>query len=76
MTNAPRRPGAQGSGPVPKNGKVEQQWLGAHLLVHYAIRALINAAAEAEELDPDRVSFMRSIRVIRRRVTNQAAFSP
>jgi len=59
-----------------KSPEMVTQEIYAHLLVHYAIRALINAAAEPEELDPDRVSFMRSIRVIRRQVTNQAAFSP
>ncbi|MHB1475711.1 MAG: hypothetical protein ACYCV4_19230, partial [Dermatophilaceae bacterium] len=32
--------------------------------------------AEPEELDPDRVWFIRSIRVIRRQVTDQAAFPP
>ena len=59
-----------------KSPEMVTQEIYAHLLVHYAIRALINAAAEPEELDPDRVSFMRSIRVIRRQATNQAGFSP
>ena len=59
-----------------KSPEMVTQEIYAHLLVHYAIRALINAAAEPEELDPDRVSFIRSIRMIRRQVTNQAAFSP
>ncbi len=29
-----------------------------------------------EKLDPDRVSFIASLRVVRRQVTDQAAFSP
>ncbi|MHB8274891.1 MAG: hypothetical protein ACYDC9_09015 [Dermatophilaceae bacterium] len=59
-----------------KSPQMVIQEIYAHLLVYYAIRSLINAAAEPEELDPDRVSFIRSIRVIRRQVTDQAAFSP
>ena len=56
-------------------GMVLQEIYG-HLLVYYAIRTLINGAAEDAELDPDRLSFTRSLRVIRRQVTDQAAFSP
>ena len=44
------------------------QEIYAHLLVFYAIRALINQVAEPANLDPDRVSFIRSLRVIRRQV--------
>jgi len=33
-------------------------------------------AAASAGLDPDRLSFMRSISLIRRQVTGQAAFSP
>ena len=46
------------------------------LLTHYAIRALIREAADDLGEDPDRISFIRSLRVIRRQVTDQAAFSP
>jgi len=61
-----------------KSPEMVTQEIYAHLLVHLLgdSVALINAAAEPEALDPDRVSFMRSIRVIRRQVTNKAAFSP
>ena len=52
------------------------QEIYAHLLVHYAIRVLINAVAEPEEPDPDRVSFIASLQVVRRQVTDQAAFPP
>ncbi len=51
------------------------QEIYAHLLVFYAIRALINRVAEPAGLDPDRVSFIRSLRVVRRLVTGQGAFS-
>ncbi|MHB8188148.1 MAG: IS4 family transposase [Dermatophilaceae bacterium] len=59
-----------------KSPQMVIQEIYAHLLVHYAIGSLVNAAVEPEELDPDRVWFIRSIRVIRRQVTDQAAFSP
>lgn len=54
---------------------VEQE-VWAHLLVHHAIRTLMHDAAEQAGLDPDRLSFTRSIRLARRQVTAQAAFSP
>jgi hypothetical protein len=46
------------------------------LITHYAIRALMTEAADQAELDPDRLSFARTLRIIRRQVTAQAAFSP
>jgi Insertion element 4 transposase N-terminal/Transposase DDE domain len=53
-----------------------KQEIWALLLTHYAVRQLMAEAAEQADLDPDRLSFMRSLRVIRRQVTNQAGFSP
>ena len=55
-----------------KSPDMVTQEIYAHLLVYYAIRALINAAVEPQELD----TFLASLRVIRRQVTDQAAFSP
>lgn len=46
------------------------------LLTHYAIRRLIYEAADTVDLDPDRISFTGSIRVIRRQVTSRGDFSP
>jgi Insertion element 4 transposase N-terminal/Transposase DDE domain len=54
---------------------VEQE-IYAHLLVHYAIRALMHQAALNAEVDPDRLSFTRSLRIVRRQLIAQAAFSP
>lgn len=54
---------------------VEQQMWGL-LLAHYAIRALICDAADEAGYDPDRLSFIRGLRVVRRQVTDQAAISP
>jgi Insertion element 4 transposase N-terminal/Transposase DDE domain len=58
------------------------QEVWAMLLVHRAVRTLMQQAAlagqdgDGEALDPDRLSFLRSLRVVRRQVTGQAAFSP
>jgi transposase IS4-like protein/DDE family transposase len=54
---------------------VEQE-VYAYLLVHYAIRALMHQAALDAALDPDRLSFVRSLRIVRRQLIAQAAFSP
>jgi hypothetical protein len=54
---------------------VEQEVWG-FLLVHWAIRDLIHTAALDADVDPDRVSFVRTLRLARRTVTEQAAFSP
>jgi IS4 transposase len=53
-----------------------EQELYGFLLVHYAIRRLMHQAAREGDHDPDRISFTRSLRVVRRQVTDQAAFSP
>jgi len=54
---------------------VEQEIYG-FLLVHHAIRQLMHQAATGQGLDPDRLSFTRSLRIVRRQVPAQAAFSP
>jgi hypothetical protein len=46
------------------------------LLTHYGIRHLMCEAADQAELDPDRMSFIRALWVVRRQVSGQAAFSP
>jgi len=53
-----------------------RQEIWAFLLTHYAVRHLMCEAADQAGKDPDRLSFMRSLRVIRRQVTAQAGFSP
>jgi hypothetical protein len=54
---------------------VEQQMWGL-LLAHYAIRALLVEAADPAGYDPDRMSFVKGLRVVRRQVTDQAAITP
>lgn len=52
------------------------QEIYGYLITHYGIRQLMVEAADQAELDPDRMSFTRSLNVVRRQVTSQAAFSP
>ena len=52
-----------------------RQEIYGYLLTHYAISALICKAATAAGVGPDRVKFKRTVRIIRRRVTDPA-FSP
>ena len=43
-----------------------RQEIYGHLCTHYAIRALMSTAADDVELDPDRISFTRTLRAARR----------
>jgi len=52
------------------------QEIWAWLIVHHALSALITQAAEAADLDPDRVSFTRVLRIARRTATGTAGFPP
>jgi hypothetical protein len=46
------------------------------LCTHYAIRRLMHEAALRADLDPDRLSFIRSLRAARRSARTQPGFSP
>jgi len=59
-----------------KSPEMVRQEIWALLLAHYAIRRLMCRGADEAGYDPDRLSFTRSLRVIRRQVTDQADFSP
>lgn len=54
---------------------VEQEFCGL-LLAHYAIRGLMHEAAQQAEVDPDRLSFVHSLRVVRRKLPAFAALPP
>jgi hypothetical protein len=54
---------------------VKQEFYGM-MLAHRAVRSLMNEAALRQNLDPDRLSFTHSIRVIRRKLAATPAFSP
>ena len=43
-----------------------RQEIYGHLCTHYAIRALMSHAADDRDLDPDRISFTRTLRAARR----------
>jgi hypothetical protein len=52
------------------------QEIWAWLLVHHALSGLAARAAQAADLDPDRVSFIRVLRIARRTATGTAGFPP
>jgi len=52
------------------------QEIWSYLIVHHAISALIAAASAAADLDPDRISFAKALRLIRRTATGTAAIPP
>ncbi|MEU1783865.1 transposase [Streptomyces abikoensis] len=54
---------------------VEQEVYG-FLLVHHALRDVMHHTAHQAGLDPDRISFARTLNTARRHVTDQAALSP
>lgn len=54
---------------------VEQEFWGL-LLAHYAIRGLMHEAALKADEDPGRLSFLHSVRVVRRRLARYAAIAP
>lgn len=59
-----------------KSPDMVAQEIYGYLLTHYAISALICQAATEADIDPDRVKFKRTVRIVRRRVADPAAFSP
>jgi len=52
------------------------QEIWAYLIVHHAISTLIAKASAAADLDPDRVSFAKALRLIRRTATGTADIPP
>ena len=54
---------------------VKQEFYGL-LMAHYAIRGLMHEAALQADEDPDRLSFVHAVRVLRRRLPAMATFSP
>lgn len=53
-----------------------QQEIWGILCLHHAIRDLIHTSAREAGIDPDRVSFTRTLRATRRHVSDQAGLSP
>jgi hypothetical protein len=46
------------------------------MMVHFAIRGLMHEAAIKGDVDPDKLSFIHAVRVVRRKLANPLAFSP
>ena len=58
-----------------KSPDMVRQEIYGYLLTHYAISALICRAATEADIDPDRVKFKRTVRIVRRAI-GPAAFPP
>jgi hypothetical protein len=54
---------------------VRQEFYGL-MMAHFAIRGLMHEAARKAGLDPDRLSFLHAVRVIRRKLTRFPAIPP
>ena len=54
---------------------VKQEFYGL-LMAHFAVRGLMQEAALQAEEDPDRLSFLHSVRVVQRRMARSAAIPP
>ncbi|MBL8219783.1 MAG: transposase, partial [Bryobacterales bacterium] len=54
---------------------VQQEFFGL-LMAHFAIRGLMHEAALKADEDPDRLSFLHSVRVVQRRMTRYSAIPP
>jgi hypothetical protein len=59
-----------------KSPDMIRQEIYGYLLTHYALAALISRAATEADIDPDRIKFRRTVRILRRRITDPAAFPP
>jgi len=59
-----------------KSPDMVRQEIYGYLLTHYALSALICRAATEADIDPDRVKFKRTVRIVRRRAADPAAFPP
>lgn len=54
---------------------VRQEFYGL-LLAHYATRGIMHEAASRADLDPDELSFVHTVRVIKRKILTAGSFSP
>ena len=52
-----------------------QEFFGL-MLAHFAVRSLMHEAALKADLDPDQLSFLHSVRVLRRKISGPVSFSP
>jgi hypothetical protein len=59
-----------------KTPELVKQELYGLIMAHYSVRSLMFEAAMQQDLDPDRLSFTHSVRVIRRKLTSLSSFPP
>lgn len=59
-----------------KSPDMVRQEIYGYLLTHHALSALICRAATEADINPDQVKFLRTVRLVRRRIDDPAAFSP
>jgi IS4 transposase len=59
-----------------KTPKLVQQEFWGMLLAHFGVRQLMQEAARAQRIDPDRLSFSHAVRVIKRKLPQAAALPP
>lgn len=59
-----------------KTPELVRQELYGLLLAHFALRGLMHEAALKADIDPDDVSFVHAVRVVRRKLPAYALFSP
>jgi hypothetical protein len=76
--NAQLKTSLRGPGKVlrSKSPDMVRQEIYGCLLTHHALSALICRAATGPGIDPDRVKFKRTVRIVRRRAADPAAFPP
>ncbi len=56
-------------------GRQERDFYGL-LMAHFAIRGLMHEAACKADTDPDHLSYVHAVRVIRRKLPGHSAISP
>ena len=54
---------------------VQQEFYGL-MMAHFAVRGLMHEAALAADQDPDRLSFLHAVRVVRRKIARFASIPP
>jgi hypothetical protein len=59
-----------------KKPKLVEQEIWGLLITHYAIRHLMHEAADTIDIDEDRLSFIRSLRVVQRSIAHDTDFPP
>jgi Transposase DDE domain len=59
-----------------KSADLVLQEIWGHLCCHYAIRSVMARAAAHAGRDPDRVSFVATLRIVRQSIAQQGAFPP